>query len=204
MTERPPETEHDGRDDPHAGPGRRRRRIVIGVVVVFLVLVGSGLAAVLSTSGTITQDVLTNRTGQPARAFSLAELSAPARTVSLSDFRGEGLVVNFWASWCTPCQMEMPLLESAYRSEHGRVTFLGIDSNDMRGSAISFLHRVHATYPTLFDPHGAVANAYGLFGLPTTIFISREGKILGRHIGQFDSTTLQAALRAAFGAQNAP
>jgi cytochrome c biogenesis protein CcmG, thiol:disulfide interchange protein DsbE len=108
-------------------------------------------------------------------------------------------VVNFWASWCGPCTTEMPHLESAFRAGGGRIRFLGIDSGDTRGAAIAFLASVHATYPTVFDPSERAASAYGLFGLPTTVFVSPQGKVLGRHFGQLDTASLQAALREAFG-----
>lgn len=153
----------------------------------------------LSGSSGSTGTVLVERTGAPAPAFSLPELSTPAGALTLAALRGKDLVLNFWASWCFPCQTEMPILESAYRSEDGQVRFVGIDSNDARDAAVRFLHKVHATYPSLFDPSGQVANAYHLYGLPTTLFISPRGTVLGRHIGQLDAATLQAALREAFG-----
>ncbi|HUY63006.1 MAG TPA: TlpA disulfide reductase family protein [Acidimicrobiales bacterium] len=173
--------------------------MVIVVATAVLALVGGGLFAVLSNPSPPGTGVLVDRTNEPAPTFSLADLGMPTRTISLADFRGKRLVLNFWASWCYPCRTEMPLLESAWQSERGRVTFVGIDSNDTRVSAIDFMEKVHATYPALFDPSGQVATAYGLFGLPTTVFISATGKMLGRHIGQIDAVTLQAALRKAFG-----
>ncbi len=61
-----------------------------------------------------------------------------------------------------------------------------------------FLDRVHVTYPAVFDPDAQVASAYGIYGLPVTVFISANGRMLGRHIGQLDATTLREALRSAF------
>jgi thiol-disulfide isomerase/thioredoxin len=170
---------------------------------VLLALVGGGLYADLSESGTAVSSPLVDQTNQPAQGFSLPDLLTPSRDISLADFRGKDLVVNFWASWCVPCKTEMPLLESAYRAEHGRVSFLGIDSNDTRNSAVAFLGDVHVTYPAVSDPHGHVASIYRLFGLPTTVFISPGGKMLGRHIGQLNAVTLKALLREAFGTKGA-
>lgn len=79
------------------------------------------------------------------------------------------------------------------------MAFVGIDTNDKPSAAHKFLALVHVTYPVISDPNGSVSIKYGLFGLPTTIFISSSGKVLGRHIGQIDSSTLRAALREAFG-----
>jgi cytochrome c biogenesis protein CcmG, thiol:disulfide interchange protein DsbE len=166
-----------------------------------LALVGVSLFAALSSSTTNVSHPLVEQTNEPAPNFSLPELLTPARTLSLADFRGKPLVVNFWASWCFPCETEMPLLESTYRSVHGTVQFVGIDTGDTRGAAIHFLRQVHVTYPmlSLGDLHGRVVSAYGLPGLPSTIFISSSGKIVGKHFGQFDRATLQAALKVAFG-----
>ncbi len=166
-------------------------------------LVAGGLYAALTESGTAVSSPLVDQTGRTAPVFSLPDLVAPDKNISLADFRGRDLVVNFWASWCGPCKSEMPLLESAYRAEHGRVSFLGIDSNDTRNSAVAFLADVHVTYPAASDAHGSVASRYRLFGLPTTVFISPRGKMLGRHIGQLNATTLKAALRQAFGISGA-
>jgi thiol-disulfide isomerase/thioredoxin len=166
-------------------------------VAVVLALVGLGSIALLSGGGT--SNPLVDNTDAPAPAFSLSSLFVPSRTVSLSEFRGEGLVLNFWSSWCVACRIEMPLLESAYSSQHWKVKFLGIDTNDSRSAAQGFLAQVHVTYPCAFDPDLRAASAYGIFGLPVTVFISASGRMLGRHIGQFDAATLEEALRRAFG-----
>jgi peroxiredoxin len=92
----------------------------------------------------------------------------------------------------------MPLLERAYRAEKGNVQFLGVDSNETPSAGLAFYDHVHVTYPAASDPKGSVATRYGLFGLPTTIFISPSGKIVGRFIGQLHSNTLLAALKEAF------
>jgi cytochrome c biogenesis protein CcmG/thiol:disulfide interchange protein DsbE len=93
----------------------------------------------------------------------------------------------------------MPLLESAFRAEHGKVAFLGVDSNDTASAAKAFLAQVHVTYPAVSDPTASLASRFNLVGLPTTVFISPTGKIVGRHIGELQANTLRAALHEAFG-----
>jgi len=175
--------------------------IAVGAAVALLAVVGASLAVVLTNPGSHVADPLVEQTNKPAPTFSLPKLLAPARTLSLADFRGKPLVVNFWASWCFPCETEMPILESTYRSVHGAVQFLGIDTGDSRGAALRFLAQVHVTYPqlSLADLHGEVVTSYGLPGLPTTVFISPSGRIVGKHFGQLDAATLHAALTEAFG-----
>lgn len=194
------------RSAPEAGPGPsprpRRRTFVIGIVAL-VVLAGAGITASVYAggSGSTPSDALVGVTDRPAPApaFSVANLNASSEPISLSEFRGKDLVVNFWASWCVPCRTEMPLLESTYRSVHHKVAFLGIDTNDSRPSAQQFATRTKVTYPLAFDPDEKVGASYGLYGLPVTVFISPEGKLLGQHFGQFDSATLGAAFEKAFG-----
>jgi thiol-disulfide isomerase/thioredoxin len=179
---------------------RRRRAAILIAAAVLAALVTGGIVAALTIPGTTTSDVLSGRSGGKAPAFSLSVVSQPNGTVSSSQFSGEDLVLNFWASWCFPCQQEMPTLQAASLRLHGKVRFVGIDTNDTRSAALGFLGRVHVSYVTLFDPHGDVAGSYGLFGLPTTVFVSRTGIVLGRHSGQLDAASLQSALTQAFGA----
>ena len=177
--------------------GPRRRLAVLGIVLLSVFVAGALWQGIVSSQSN-TPSVLVGRTDKLAPSFTLASLSGPSREVSLSVFRGRPLVLNFWASWCVPCRTEMPLLERTYRAERGKVQFLGIDSNDTPNAGLAFYDHVHVTYPALSDPKGSIATRYGLFGLPTTVFISPSGKIIGRFIGQLHANTLLAALKEAF------
>jgi thiol-disulfide isomerase/thioredoxin len=176
-----------------------RRRLRLAGALLGAAVVGGGAYAALSQAGGSASPALTGATGRAAPGFSLPELAHPGRSASLSQWRGHDVVLNFWASWCLPCQAEMPVLEEAQR-EHPQVRFVGIDTNDTLGAARAFLGRVPVSYLILYDPNGTVASAYGLLGLPTTVFVSPRGTLLGRHDGQLDAATLAAALRQAFGA----
>lgn len=79
------------------------------------------------------------------------------------------------------------MLEAIYRRVESRVAFLGVDTNDTRAAALSFLRQIGVTYPSAYDPHGT---ANGLFGLPTTVFVSPEGRILERNVGALTSGSL--------------
>jgi hypothetical protein len=92
----------------------------------------------------------------------------------------------------------MPLLEQAYRAHHGNIAFLGVDANDSTGAAMAFLNQVHVSYPAVSDAQGQTALSYGLLGLPTTVFVSARGTIVGRHIGELHAGSLEASLREAF------
>ena len=171
------------------------------VAIVCAALVGVTVWQASSASHSNDSNHLVGRTGLPAPVFSLPNLVATGRTISLADFRGKPLVINFWASWCIPCRTEMQLLERAHRAAGGQVQFLGIDSNDTAGPAVAFLSQVHVTYPVASNEGGTVANDYALFGLPTTVFISSGGLIVGRIIGQLHDGALRKALGEAFHVQ---
>ena len=201
-----PEDRHQGADvhtSPAPEPTSRkkglRRRLVVICAAVMVAFVGVAILQAVTSTSTSSSKVLVEKTNQPAFEFTLHELTSPTLTLSLRDFRGKALVLNFWASWCVPCRTEMPLLEHAYSEVKGTVQFLGVDSNDDQRAGLAFYRRVHVSYPAVSDPSAVLAVRYGLIGFPTTVFISPTGKVLGRFIGQLSDRTLRAALKEAFG-----
>ena len=115
----------------------------------------------------------------------------------LDRLRGRVVVVNFWASWCVPCRLEMPALEQASRSyaEAGKpVTVIGVDASDVRPEAATFLSEVKVTYPTVYDQQGlrgGVAASWSVTALPQTWFVARDGSRAGRVAGRLTATTLR-------------
>ena len=190
-------------------PGFRPNRRIAGwstnriaaVAIACIALLAVAIWQAWSVSPSTSSDPLVGRTGMTAPKFSIQNLAMPGHSISLAGFRGNPLVVNFWASWCIPCRTEMPLLQQAYRTANGQVQFLGIDSNDTSSAATAFLHQVHVTYPVGSDDGGSTATEYGLFGLPTTVFISPNGRIVGRIVGQLHLDTLSNGLKEAFHGQ---
>ena len=119
-----------------------------------------------------------------ARNFSLAELGRPGQRVSLTAYAGRPVIVNFFASWCPPCQQETPLLARFAASEHGQVALIGIDSNDASAAALRFLHNANVGYPVGFDPFPAsTTTSYGVYGLPQTFFLNAEHRIVLHLLG---------------------
>jgi peroxiredoxin len=113
---------------------------------------------------------------QPAPAFTL-----PARggsTIDLSQFKGQVVMINFWASWCGPCRQEMPLLESMYKKYKPLgFTLLGVNVEPEQKDAESFLRQTPVSFPVLFDAKSKVSGLYNVQGMPTTIFIDRKGNV---------------------------
>jgi cytochrome c biogenesis protein CcmG, thiol:disulfide interchange protein DsbE len=95
------------------------------------------------------------------------------------------VVMNFFASWCTPCKREAPMLERTWRAYKGRgVRFVGVATHDSRTDARTFVARQGITYPVVIDGEGSLTRAMGLFGLPETFFISPEWRFSGVQAGQ--------------------
>lgn len=99
-------------------------------------------------------------------------------------------MLNFFASWCSACQAEAAGLASAAGQLSPTVRMVGVDVSDTRSSADAFMSRYHLPYLIAFDAAGDVAAAYGVSGLPTTVFVSPGGRILDRHIGPISSSGL--------------
>lgn len=122
----------------------------------------------------------------------------PGPAVDLSRLGGgRPVLVNLWASWCLPCQREMPRLEQTYRAYRGRLLILGVDTEDDPNSARSFLTAVHASYPQVVDADGALRIQLHAVGLPVTVLIRPDGSLGYRRLGEMHPSDLRAALTAA-------
>jgi cytochrome c biogenesis protein CcmG, thiol:disulfide interchange protein DsbE len=166
-----------------------KHKLITGVVTVVVVVV-----AVLSvvTSGS---NASTPRSDPKAASFSVSLLGASGAKISLSQYAGKPVIVNFWASWCPPCQQETPLLASWYRQEKGRVPLIGLDENDTESAALSFAHAKGVSYPIGFDPQTTAASAYGVAALPQTFFLNAKHQIVARVAGAVTPSDLTNDVR---------
>jgi cytochrome c biogenesis protein CcmG/thiol:disulfide interchange protein DsbE len=114
-------------------------------------------------------------------------------TVSLAELRGKGVVLNFWASWCKPCEEEAAALEAAWRQHRDKgVIFLGVDYLDQDPAAKRYLEKFKVTYPNGADLASKISKRYAIRGVPETFFIDPDGKLVGcRKIGPLTDAELK-------------
>ena len=136
--------------------------------------------------------------GRPAPPFTLVPAGG-GEPVSLDGLKGRPVVLNFWATWCVPCYQEHAVLVSTARAWGAGAQFLGVVYEDEEPRVLEWLRRQGSGYPSLLDPEGKIAIAYGVYGVPETYFISPQGTIVAKHVGPLDPDTLGARLRAAQG-----
>lgn len=158
------------------GRSARRHKILSALVAL-------GIAGSLTAIG-----LIGSNSGGPAKpvaasTFSLPALGHSGQQVALSGYRGQPLIVNFFASWCEPCQKETPLLAKFYRSEKGKVALVGLDENDVVGNATTFTRAQRVSYPVGWDPAGTAATSYGVNALPQTLFLNARHQVVDRVFG---------------------
>jgi cytochrome c biogenesis protein CcmG/thiol:disulfide interchange protein DsbE len=164
------------------------------VLAAGLVVAASLLGVLVANLGRDPHVVDSPLVGRPAPSFSLAPVGGGA---PLTLPAGRPVVLNFWASWCMPCFEEHPVLVRAARDLGSDVQFLGVVYEDEEQRIHDFLGRQGSSYPSLLDPDARTAIAYGVFGVPETFFIDRQGKIVAKHVGPLDDETLLKDLRLA-------
>ena len=123
---------------------------------------------------------------EQAPDFTLEDLDG--QTVSLGDFRGEPVLLNFWATWCSPCRIEMPYLQQIYEEwSDRRLVLLTVNIGESPSTVKQFMQVNNLSLPVLLDTSKSVSRKYMISGIPTTIFIDKDGIIRGRVIGAFTS-----------------
>ena len=113
--------------------------------------------------------------GHPAPDFTLVNLEGDE--VALSDFKGQPIILNFWATWCGPCRAEMPSLQAASVSLDGQAVILGVNVREQPSAVGPFLDQYGVTYPVVLDEGGRIQTLYRIRAFPTTYFIDEQGVI---------------------------
>jgi cytochrome c biogenesis protein CcmG, thiol:disulfide interchange protein DsbE len=174
---------------------------IVGVVLPALILLGFVyLAFVPKAAPKMVETTVSGRLliGTPAPDFTTEGLAGD--TVRLSQFRGHPILINFWATWCTACRTEMPAIEQAWERYRGRgFQVIAVDYQESNTAAMrTFLSTLGVRFVAALDTQGKIAAAYNVtVGLPTSIFVGRDGVARIIHLGQMSATFLDQQVRAA-------
>ncbi len=178
-----------------------RKALSLALAVAAIVIVGSIALTVRSDGGSSNPAASSSPAivaaagveGLPRTVSELPGTDAEAFRSLLGDLRGTPVVVNLWASWCEPCEREMPMLSAAAVDERD-VQFLGIDTLDSRSGAEAFIAEYAVPFPSLFDPDASVRTELGSFGLPVTVFFDADGNQVAKVDGELSQSTLDEHL----------
>jgi len=160
---------------------------VAAVVLALVLMLGYGLA---NKQGNTGNSLLAHE----APNFTLELFDG--NTLTLSDLRGQPVVVNFWASWCPPCREEAPDVEKVWREQKDSgVVFVGVNVSDVRQDALDYIEEFDITYSNGPDPGKKIYDAYGVTGFPETFFVNRQGVVVRKYVGPLDQQTLAAFVK---------
>jgi cytochrome c biogenesis protein CcmG, thiol:disulfide interchange protein DsbE len=160
-------------------------RTLLRPIPIAVLVVAAAIVALLAY-GLASNDPEQDIAGRSAPELALPKLDGVG-TASLADYRGQVVVLNYWASWCDPCRDESPLLQRWHeRLQRDDATVLGVDVQDLDGDARDFVEEYGLTYPMLRDGPGDTRDDFGILGLPETFVIDRKGRIAAVKRGPVD------------------
>lgn len=168
---------------------------LVALTAAFLILAAAGLPNRANYTGFVVEGIgrVAPEGGSIAPPFSQSTLAGD--TLSLLDLRGEVVVVNFWATWCVPCRVEMPELQTLH--EETGVHILGINIGESREVAAAWVEALGLTFDILLDPQQRVYRDYRVRGQPSTYVIAPDGIITHIYFGPTTAETLRGALTVA-------
>lgn len=188
------------------------KKVLLILVLVFVLLMGGAYVLYTQMSQGMDHPQLATQPQQtqPAGASVPTETQAPptapdftvydreGNAVKLSDYAGKPIVLNFWASWCGPCQSEMPDFQEKFEALGEDVQFLMVNMTDGSRETVdiasAFIEEQGFTFPVLYDTDLDAANTYGAYSLPTTYFIDSQGSAIAWATGAIDGDTLQRGI----------
>ena len=189
----------------------KQKKTVLVLLLAFVLLLGGAYLLYTRLEGSVNTYQLSAQETRAPDGTAASETPGPGpvpapdftvydeagNEVHLSDYLGKPVVVNFWASWCGPCRMEMPEFQEKHLELGGEVQFLMINMTGGRETvetARDFIAGQGYTFPVLYDTEGDAAVTYGAYALPTTYFIDAEGYAIAQARGAINSEILQAGI----------
>jgi cytochrome c biogenesis protein CcmG, thiol:disulfide interchange protein DsbE len=171
---------------------------LVGVMTVVWLFFGGGLESITSMARPAPATVSTADIGQMAPPLRLPLVGGGE--TDLGGYRGQVVILNFWATWCEPCKAEMPLFERTQQQYRDRgLVVLGVNFQERDEEITAFLSQIGVTFPSLVDRTGEVSRQWRATGLPTTFLIDRQGLIRDVRVGAFTEAMLEDRLTKVLG-----
>ena len=178
-------------------------KLIITLLVLVIVIGGAVLLYRNLGQNIDLGDAIPTETAPQDLAPDFTVTDAEGNAVKLSDFRGKGVVLNFWASWCGPCKMEMPHFQAAYEQYGEDVHFLMVNMStafgDSRADAAAVLEEGGYTFPVYYDDLSECAYAYGINAIPVTAFIDADGNLVSMKTGAMNAADLDRRIQTILG-----
>ena len=176
-------------------------KVVIGISVFVVLIIGASLAyTLLGSQGSNLGNQITNPDGNSPReaAPDFEMVDSSGTLYKLSDFKGKPVVLNFWASWCSPCRVEMPVFDKVYKELGNEVQFVMLNYTDGQretiGLGTQFISSQGYSFPIFFDNRLNGASAYGVTAIPRTVFIDKDGNVASISHGTINEEVLRAGI----------
>lgn len=169
-----------------------------GAVVLLVILAMTWDVLLREDPGGVANAQVGSKAGMRAPDFTLTEITT-GEQISLSQFQGQPVLINFWATWCGPCRLEMPYLQTAYeqyRDEGFTVIAVDVKFDEDRDTVLAFIEELGLTFPVVKDATGEVEiDKYNVLGYPTSVFIDRNGIIRYVHRGPMTKEFIEEKLK---------
>lgn len=169
---------------------RRRSNFPVVLFITGGLLLVAAIALLMVNQSPRTSATELAQKGRPLSDFSLTDLNG--ETVRLSDFQGQVVLVNAWATWCPPCVAEMPDLQAYYQAHQDEnFVILGINAGDTFRAAFEFASQKGITFPILLDPEVSLLTNLGIHSFPTSILVGADGVVKNIHVGMYTAEDLE-------------
>lgn len=165
----------------------KKKRLITRTIILVVMALAVGYTLYANMNKDKNQKV---EIGKPAPDFVLVDMEGNKHR--LSEYKGQGVLLNFWATWCKPCEREMPYIENQYQQFKDQgVQVLAVNSSESELVINKFVERKGLNFPVMIDKDGQVQAAYGIYNLPHTFLIDKAGNVVESHTGELDEKTLR-------------
>ncbi|MGV3487430.1 MAG: thiol-disulfide oxidoreductase ResA [Tuberibacillus sp.] len=158
----------------------RRLKLFVRIIATLVIL-----AAVIFTIYEVVKDKSTVSVGEKAPDFELKTMDG--QIVKLSDLKGQGILLNFWGTWCDPCKKEMPAINAAEERHLKDVKIIAVNIRETTSDVRKFYKRYHLNFTTVLDRNGKVKDAYHIDNIPSTFLIDKNGVVVKKITGPMES-----------------